>query len=80
MCTNTDQKFAQKGQKNSTSVLTALNTFRISVGSFIEVIMLVMGLVCHLISEKCPEKYDSRRLSNYACHQSSVYSNIHAPH
>ena len=30
LCTYTDQKLAQQGQKNSTSVFTALTTFRIS--------------------------------------------------
>ena len=31
LCTYTDQKLAQQGQRNSTSVFTALTTFRISV-------------------------------------------------
>ena len=30
LCAYTDQKLAQQGQKNSTSVFTALTTFRIS--------------------------------------------------
>ena len=32
LCAYTDQKLAQQGQKNSTSVFTALTTFRISDG------------------------------------------------
>ena len=58
LCAYTDQKLAQQGQKNSTSVFTALTTFRIS-GTWLTccctmhmVANRVAGMVANMVADK----------------------------
>ena len=71
LCAYTDQKLAQQGQKNSTSVFTALTTFRIS-GQIILVATLfreIPSLLSHCVS-----------ILIYIFHVSMYLNQLYPPH